>query len=230
MRQIQLDAPRSLAQRVIVQIRQAIIEGRFPLGSLIPEEMLAQSFGVSRTPVREAISQLQLEGLVVVRPQVGSFVFSPNAEDIVALTEFRMTIEPQAARLSLKNNHEKVTHDLLSAVKRMEEALSCHNFPEYGHADTEFHQTLLNHCGNPYLQQAYQLITGRMAALRYNLAHPVMLEDPSSLEEHKTLANLFAAGDFAQFEKIMDYHLWKAGEVYTRILNKSVGNDVVLAS
>jgi len=52
---------------------------------------------VSRTPVREAMGQLQAQGLVVIRPQVGSFVFTPSAEDINALCTFRIALEPKAA-------------------------------------------------------------------------------------------------------------------------------------
>ena len=74
MRSLKLDTPKSLSQRVMQRLRQAIIDGEFALGAAISEEMVANSFGVSRTPVREAMGLLQAQGLVVIRPQVGSFV------------------------------------------------------------------------------------------------------------------------------------------------------------
>ena len=74
--------------------------------------MIAQSFGVSRTPVREAMGQLQSQGLVVIRPQVGSFVFTPSAADISALCTFRIIIEPKAAELAYR-------HDRAGAVAAM---------------------------------------------------------------------------------------------------------------
>ena len=94
MRSLKLDAPKSLSQRVMQRLRQAIIDGEFALGAAISEEMVANSFGVSRTPVREAMGQLQAQGLVVIRPQVGSFVFTPSADDITALCTFRIALEP----------------------------------------------------------------------------------------------------------------------------------------
>src|SRR2546427_28669 len=93
MKSFKLDTPKSLSQKVMLRLRQAIIEGELKLGAVIAEEMLAQSFGVSRTPVREAMSLLQAQGLVVVKPQVGSFVFTPSAADIVELCTFRILFE-----------------------------------------------------------------------------------------------------------------------------------------
>jgi len=104
MKSFKLDAPKSLSQRVLLRLRHAIIDGEFALGAPISEEMVAQSFGVSRTPVREALNQLQAQGLLVIRPQVGSFVFTPSAADISALCSFRIIIEPRAAELAYRHD------------------------------------------------------------------------------------------------------------------------------
>ena len=82
MKSFKLDTPKSLAQRVMLRLREAIIDGEFELGAVISEEMIAQSFGVSRTPVREAMGQLQSQGLVVIRPQVGSTRCKDEAADL----------------------------------------------------------------------------------------------------------------------------------------------------
>src|SRR4029453_361585 len=99
MKSFKLETPKSLSQKVMLRLRQAIIEGELKLGAVIAEEMLAQSFGASRPPVREAMSLRQARGLVVVKPQVGSFVFTPSAADIVELCTFRILIEPKAAHI-----------------------------------------------------------------------------------------------------------------------------------
>ena len=74
----------SRADFVYDSLRDAIWEGRFAHGERLREEEIASALGVSRTPVREAMGQLQAQGLVVIRPQVGSFVFTPSADDITA--------------------------------------------------------------------------------------------------------------------------------------------------
>ena len=124
MKPFKLDTPKSLAQRVVLRLREAIIDGEFALGAVISEEMIAQSFGVSRTPVREAMGQLQLQGLVVIRPQVGSFVFTPSAEDIEALCAFRIIIEPKAAELAYRHDRTGAVAAMEMAIARMQQALA----------------------------------------------------------------------------------------------------------
>ena len=91
-----IETPKSLAIQVGQRLREAIIDGQFALGEMIPEETLAATFGVSRTPVREALNQLQSLGLVIVRPQRGSYVFKASEADVAALCQFRCVIEPRA--------------------------------------------------------------------------------------------------------------------------------------
>src|SRR4051795_6787234 len=139
MRSLKLDAPKSLSQRVMQRLRQAIIDGEFALGAAISEEMIAQSFGVSRTPVREAMGQLQAQGLVVIRPQVGSFVFTPSAEDIEALCAFRIIIEPKAAELAYHHDRAGALAAMDVAIGQMQEALADRDNVAYGRADTALH-------------------------------------------------------------------------------------------
>ncbi len=185
---------------------------------MIPEEKLAQSFGVSRTPVREAINLLQLEGLVVVRPQVGSFVFSPAHEDLRALFEFRVLLEPQAACLSYNNNRKSAVEEIEKSVAAMTSAIKSRDFQAYGMADATFHQALFTHCGNPYLQQAYQLVAGRMAAVRNNLSYRMLFDDLFSHEEHKTMALLFASGKIDEFNTVIADHIKNGFEFCKLIL------------
>src|SRR2546430_8168411 len=122
MKSFKLETPKSLSQRVMLRLREAIIDGEFALGAVISEEMIAQSFGVSRTPVREAMGLLQSQGLVVIRPQVGSFVFTPSATDISALCAFRSIIEPKAAELAYRHDRTGAIASMASAIAEMEQA------------------------------------------------------------------------------------------------------------
>ena len=218
MRSLKLDAPKSLSQRVMLRLRQAIIDGEFALGAAISEEMVANSFGVSRTPVREAMGQLQAQGLVVIRPQVGSFVFTPSAEDITALCTFRIALEPKAAELAFR-------HDRDGAIATMSErdvgdgagGRGQGNIA-YGRADAAFHEGLFAHCGNRYLAESYQLVSGRVAALRTNLTSPIDVRTRSSFDEHRKLRDLFARGEHVAFEAAMTTHITNSGVVYAKAL------------
>jgi DNA-binding GntR family transcriptional regulator len=218
MKSFKLDTPKSLSQKVMLRLRQAIIEGELKLGAVIAEEMLAQSFGVSRTPVREAMSLLQAQGLVVVKPQVGSFVFTPSAADIVELCTFRIVIEPKAAELAYRHDRDGALQVMTAAIADMKQAVAAKDTLAYGSADTAFHDALFAHCGNHYLMQSYQLIAGRIAALRTNLSSPIDVRTPASFDQHRELLDLFERGRFEGFTKLMTLHITNSGHAYARAL------------
>ncbi|ASY71927.1 GntR family transcriptional regulator [Sinorhizobium fredii USDA 205] len=218
MPSLKLEPSQSLAQKVASRLRQAIIEGEFPPGAVIAEEMLAQSFGISRTPVREALNQLQLQGLVVIRPQVGSFVFSPDAGDIAMLCEFRAILEPQAARLAYRNDRSGTLAELETVIGEMEKAVAAKDKVAYGRADTAFHEAFVNHCGNRYVEDSYRLVAGRVAALRTNYSAPIDVQTPRSFKEHRAFVELFEKGDFEEFDRLMRIHVTDTAKTYTAAL------------
>ena len=221
MKTFKLKPAASLATQIASRLRQAVIEGELALGSQIPEESLAQSFGVSRTPVREALNQLQLQGLVHVKPQVGSFVFYPSIEDVTALCQFRCVIEPRAAELAYHHDKVGAVGALESAIADMELALQKRDTVAYGRADTALHEALFAHCGNPYLQESYKLAAGRIAALRTNLSAPIDVGNPASFAEHRSFLKLFIKGNFEAFEKLMVVHVKGSGDAYVRALQST---------
>jgi len=218
MKSFKLDAPKSLSQRVLLRLRQAIIDGEFALGAPISEEMVAQSFGVSRTPVREALNQLQAQGLVVIRPQVGSFVFTPSAADISALCSFRIIIEPRAAELAYRHDRAATIAAMEQAIADMKEALTGKDNVAYGRGDSALHDAFFAHCNNHYLVESYQLVSGRVAALRTNLSSPIDVRTPASFDEHRRLLRWFERGDLAAFETLLTQHIGNSGKTYARAL------------
>ena len=213
-----IDTPKSLAAIVAQRLREAIIDGEFGLGAMIPEESLAESFGVSRTPVREALNQLQLQGLVVIRPQRGSYVFEPSEADIAALCEFRCVVEPRAAELAHGHDRDATLVSLQSAIDEMEAARSARDPVRYGRADTKLHESFFEHCGNPYLQAAYATAATKIATLRTHLSAPADVLHPRGFEQHSGLLELFRAGDFKAFEALMRNHVTGTRDNYVNSL------------
>jgi len=218
MQSFQLQPAKSLATQIASRLRQAIIDGELALGSQIPEESLAQSFGVSRTPVREALNQLQLQGLVNVKPQVGSFVFYPSVEDVTGLCQFRCVIEPKAAELAYHHDKIATVGAIETAIAGMESALKLRDTVAYGRADTSLHEAMFAHCGNVYLQESYRLAAGKIAALRTNLSSPIDVRNPDSFAEHRKFLKLFLKGDFEAFEALTVVHVKGSGDAYVRAL------------
>lgn len=96
-----LERPRSLTATVADRLRQAIIDAELPLGGELSEVGLAAKLGVSRTPVREALALLQLQGMVTILPQKESHVFLPTEEDVVELCEYRIVLESRATAFAV---------------------------------------------------------------------------------------------------------------------------------
>lgn len=202
-----IETSKSLATRVAERLREAIVDGEFALGAMIPEEQLAAQFGVSRTPVREALNQLQMQGLVIVRPQRGSYVFEPTEADIAALCQFRCAVEPAAAELAWAHDPAGTRASLQAAIAEMDTARSARDPVRYSRADTRLHEAFFAHCGNAYMQAAYATAAARIATLRTHLSAPGDVADSRGHEQHIALLAQFDAGDFAGFRALMAAHV-----------------------
>jgi len=220
-----IDTPKSLATLVAQRLREAIIDGQFALGAMIPEETLASSFGVSRTPVREALNQLQLLGLVTIRPQRGSYVFEASEADIAALCEFRCVMEPRAAELAFHHARDATFADLKAAVGEMAAARKNKDGVRYSRADTRLHEAFVENCGNAYLQAAYATAGAKIAALRTHLSAPADVLQSRGNEQHRRLMDFFGAGDFKAFEALMREHVMGTRDRYVASLKARKQNE-----
>jgi DNA-binding GntR family transcriptional regulator len=196
-----------LSVQVTERIRRAIQEGEIRLGEALSELKLAAALGVSRTPVREALNVLQVQGLIEIRPQSGSFVFMPSEEDVGELCLFRRVIEVTAIRLSYARRRDETLRQMREAVDAMDRALHAGDRLAMARADTAFHQRIAENSGNVYLINAYALISGRIAALRtHNLATIDALRN-KAMTEHRGIIAAFAKGDLDRAEAILDEHI-----------------------
>ena len=194
------------------------MDAELRLGEAVSEDRLAAALGVSRTPVREALTALQLQGLVNIVPQRGSFVFLPSEEDVAELCEFRMMIESRAISLCHARRREDTLAQLRQAEEAMERAESSADFLASAHADAAFHEALFKNCGNQFLTEAYGLVSGRIGALRSNCLQPVAGVRSGSMREHREIIDAFAAGDLLQAEAVLASHIFKMRERYSEAM------------
>lgn len=210
-RKFDFEMPKSLTEIVASRLRQAIVDGEFALGEMISEETLAASFGVSRTPVRDALTLLQNTGLVEIRPKRGSFVFLPSEEDMRAICDFRLMLEVQAARCAHAHDRVGVVGALQASVDEMQAA---NDDVRYGHADSAFHLALFLHSGNPYLRDAYDLVAGKIAALRTAMSRQYADAREVSQSEHRAVVAFVDQGDFAGLERLLRLHIDRTVDAY----------------
>ena len=116
-----IEHPKSLASIVEERLRDAIVNAELKFGQALPEGALA--LGVSRTPMREALTRLELQGLVNIVPKRGTFVFKPTVSDVKQLATFRLMLETTALEQSLVNDKDGALRALRESVQAMKTAL-----------------------------------------------------------------------------------------------------------
>jgi DNA-binding GntR family transcriptional regulator len=208
MQPLEIHRKPSLAVVVAEKIRDAIVSGELGLGEAVSEDKLAVTLGVSRTPVREALTSLQLQGLINIQPQRGSFVFQPTESDVTELCEFRVMTETRAMWLAHSRDREQTLRQLEEAANVMEAAVVAGNDQASAQADASFHDAFFVNCGNQFLVQAYGLISGRISAIRVLLLHPMAIRS-RSIEEHWEIVEAFGASNLIRAEAVLGSHIMK---------------------
>lgn len=144
--------PNSLRGRVFHKIKTDILEGRYEVGHELREVTLGEEMGVSRTPVREALRQLELEGLVEIIPNKGAFVQGISSKDVEDIYRIRARLEGLCASMAV----ECITQEQLD---RLEEIILLSHFYEeksdIDHLftlDSQFHEVLYESCGSKMLE------------------------------------------------------------------------------
>lgn len=193
---------------LLQRLREAIISGRFAPGTPLSEVSLAEAYAVSRTPVREALKQLQVEGLVEIRPRVGTFVRQPSRREVVELFEIKEILEGLAARLLAQRGAVRELDLLEANLKASEDAVATGNAEGYASLVHEFHQLLVDGSDNTRLASHYQTLMNQLAYHRLvmtSLRHPGRLG--SSLHEHRTVLDRIREKDGFGAELAMRDHV-----------------------
>ncbi|SET97442.1 GntR family transcriptional regulator [Paracoccus homiensis] len=201
-----LDRPKSLTELVTSDLRDRIVGGEFELGSQLSEARIAKDLGVSRTPVREAINRLEMEGLLVVEPQRGSYVFNLEPEELAKLCDARTCLESEALKQAIVADHDALADALDTCVAKMTTARKVGDDAEYLAQDTVFHQHLFDHADNRFLNDAFQTIALKMAAIRNRLGrHPDHME--KSFREHIEISKAVRKRDTATALSLLASHI-----------------------
>lgn len=150
-------------------LRQAILRGEMEPGERLMEIQLAQKLGVSRTPIREAIRKLELEGLVIMIPRKGAEVAHITEKDMRDVLEVRSTLEELVVSLAIKNVTEEKLKELKSANKVFESAVVSKDVVNIVDADVKFHDVLYSMADNARLIQIINNLREQM--YRYRLEY-----------------------------------------------------------
>ncbi|MDD2534746.1 MAG: GntR family transcriptional regulator [Eubacteriales bacterium] len=142
----------SLRNRVYTQLRDLIISGTYSRGTALTEIRVSQELGVSRTPVREAFSQLQLDGLVIATPNKGIVVEGLDQADLLDWYEIRITMESMAAQKATKNLTPELAAELMETISQAKTLLSQGQFEDLLKLDARFHDLIFKASGSRVLK------------------------------------------------------------------------------
>lgn len=196
-----VERPQLLTDLAYERLREGIVAGELKLGQQVSEAQLAQRMGISKTPVREALVRLKMEGLVDIQPQRGTFVFRLTPEQVGQLCRYRAMIEVAALREAATHHREGLLARLRAHVAAMDEAEAARDLVRLSRLDMNFHFELLSACTNPYLRAAYELIRYQLTALRHR--SPIF----NMVESHQVLVAALERGDVEGACRMLEQHV-----------------------
>lgn len=182
-------APPTLRAHVVRMLRADILAGRYRPGDRLNESQIARELNISRIPVREALSQLQEQGLVVNRERRGMFVISLGAEEVRQISSLRIILEAEAIKLARSHMTPAVLAQLEALMAQMEAWNG--TLLDAAALDLEFHRVIWRATGNPYLERALNTLMVPMFAHR-TLEHVSREIRRWRLSHHRALLELVA--------------------------------------
>ena len=196
----------TLWQRVYDQLRVGILEGELEPGTELAEVALSEQLGVSRGPIREAISRLAAEGLVSVRPRRGAVVRSLSKEEFLELYQVREALERMAVQLAVPRLTETQLNELAALNEVMNASAAHDDIGGFFEANVAFHTRLLEASGNGTLQEVYRQLLGQLG--RYRLRSLTLRGNlQRSVSEHAAILRAAKRGDADRAAQLMAEHI-----------------------
>jgi DNA-binding GntR family transcriptional regulator len=209
---------RALARResmhvaILEQLRLDIVEGRWQAGERLPEPLLCEEFGVSRTPLRDAFRILETEGLVELIPHVGVVVTAPDAVDINGAFEVLSLLEAAAAETVARTRSPEVLRKLRKICELMQIALEKGNHRRYFELNDDFHSAIVEGAGNPVLQQTHEHLMWHVYRIRHTInRHRPFSREAGTGEEHQEIVQAILDGESARAFALVRSHLLGVG-------------------
>ena len=194
-------ANRNLKNEVYQILKERLINCVYPPGSIINEAQLSAELNLSRTPVREAISRLEMDGFIKIMPKKGLYVTDILLSNIIQLFQTRIEIEPITLRMAAPYLPEQ---ELLAFCNKFEEELV--DIRNGFRLDTAIHLFIIEHCGNKYLiDMMHRVFDENTRVIISSKQNQVQIHDARA--EHLELLSALLKKDIDNAEKLMKSHL-----------------------
>lgn len=213
---LQLRRGNTLAHRVYEVIKDRILSAELPPGTRLKDNELARTFGVSNTPIREAMRELERDGLIETIPYKGSFVKKMSIAETREVYDVRMALEALAARLAVKRITESQLEEMEKAVQKYAIALERDDITVGLEADLAFHDLLVQASGNDTLLKIVRDLANRIQVLRQ--LDKGKMRRKQSLEDHKAILQTLKEGEAEKAEVQVCRHIARGKENVIKLL------------
>lgn len=209
-------APTALYEEVAERLRQRIFAHELPPGTWIDEQKLAEQYGISRTPLREALKVLASEGLVTLKPRRGCYVTEITAQDLDDIFPIMAMLEGRCAYEAVIKASPADVDGLAEIHEALEQAARDRAVDRFFEANQEFHRRIQELSGNRW---TLQVIQDLRKVLKLSRMHSLSLEGrlEQSLNEHRDIMAAIRAGKAETAQKAMHDHLLSGREALAKI-------------
>lgn len=199
----------SLRGRVFHKLREDILNGRYKDNEELKEVAIGEELGVSRTPVREAFRQLELEGLIQIVPNKGAYVTGITAKDVKDIYMIRSSLEGMCARLATENITPQQMEELEENVYLASFHASKGHMEQMAELDNSFHHILYSACNSKMLENLLQDFHQYVIRIRKKTLS-TRERGIASNEEHRLIMEAIKAGNPQEAERLATRHMINA--------------------
>jgi DNA-binding GntR family transcriptional regulator len=193
-------------EQILPHIRRDIVEGRWAPGERLPEPLLCKEFGVSRTPLRDALKLLEAEGLVELQPHVGAVVTDPGQPDVAEKMELLGALEQLAATKVAALKPPATLEAIRRLHAQMTKAAAAQDATTYYRLNDEFHRLIVLGAGNKTLAEMHERIMWHVHRARHRANEYERLGD-NKAGDHDRIVALILAGDAEAAGRAMAEHV-----------------------
>lgn len=194
------------AERVYAHVKQAVLDRRYEGGMLLTEGELAEAVGVSRTPVREGLLRLEVEGLIRLYPKKGALVLPVSAQEIADVVETRLLVEQHAVRRVLP-----VPQTLVDRLEELLDEQRVHagsgDLSAVAAADRCFHAAIVQATGNQILTRLYDQLRDRQLRMGVAVMHAHPDRIAKNIAEHAGILRALRGGDAEAAAEVVRQHV-----------------------
>jgi DNA-binding GntR family transcriptional regulator len=206
MRRLVIKDTKTIRRKIYEHLREQLLSGEIQPHQHLIEAKIAQDIGTSRTPVREALHSLELEGLIESIPRVGYVVKPTSEQEVEEICEIRMAIEGVAARWAMEKAHKKLIEELKKNISISDEKVSKGDVKAFVDMDAQFHEIISKFSGSKRLRELAQTLRRHM--LRYRIQSIYSVDNVlRAIDGHKGILRAIGKRNLEEVNRAIQHHM-----------------------